>query len=96
MLTVTYLVLIYVDLDEDAVGKFIRHFDERRADALARATPCRGEVHAHELWQDHPGNLNVSELAVRTRAVWRGAAHMLAFPEHPSPVVGGLVQDRGH
>ena len=44
-----HLVLVNIDLDEHAVGEFVCHFDERWPDALARATPCRREVHAHEL-----------------------------------------------
>ena len=45
-----HLVLVNIDLDKHAVGEFVCHFDERWPDALARATPCRCEVHAHELW----------------------------------------------
>ena len=44
-----HLVLVNIDLDEHAVGEILCHFDERWPDALARATPCRREVHAHEL-----------------------------------------------
>ena len=43
------LVLVNVDLDEDAIRVLIRQFDERRTDALARAAPCGREVNAHQL-----------------------------------------------
>ena len=45
----TDLVLVYIDLDEDAVGVCSCKFDELRADALARAAPRGGKVDTYKL-----------------------------------------------
>ena len=98
-----HLVLVNVDLDEHAVGEILCHFDERWPDALARATPCRREVHAHELRGGSQSREAGASTAFHASLARSGttspstpACHASALPRRPcARPVGGSGGSRG-
>ena len=77
----TNLVLVDIDLDEDAVSVHSGKFDELGADALARAAPRGGEVDTYKLHSDKrecDGRTSTGELLLVNNGLtsWRCTHHI--------------------